>query len=227
MEKYDTGFDLLSKNLEKVLKTSADSQQARTKFQNSMILAKMKANYEQQIKTGDRQNKFAMDLTLAKEKAAMPFQAYDEWKGRNPGGAPGSNPNITMGVSGNPREVRGSELFNEDLKRVGTGEMTWPELEMKHPARVPAIKKLRAENAKSQFYGTQKPPAPVGKWNPLRALPDYAYLGDLDPKTASVVKQMSASEDLTKDLAELKSREEEARKKGIDVDKIYKLVGVL
>ena len=59
----------------------------------------------------------------------------------------------------------------------------------------------------------------------MRTLPTHAYMG-LEGKTKSVFEQIRTSKDPQEGLAELQVREEEARKKGIDIDKIYELFGV-
>jgi len=111
MEKYETGFDLLNKNLEKMVKTQLDSQNARNTFQAQITLAKIKNQWAQQAKTGDRQNKFAMDLALEKEKARMPFQAYQEFQSGQ--GNPGGAPNVTMGPDAKMRVLKLKDMAEQ------------------------------------------------------------------------------------------------------------------
>ena len=113
MPKYDTGFDLLSKNLEKVLSANAEGQKARTDFQNSLLLAKMKANYEQQVKQGEMKDKFGYDLLL--KQAETPGQKwareqYEKQEQGNPGGAP----KFTRGPDGEVKTLG----FKDMVERV-------------------------------------------------------------------------------------------------------------
>jgi len=100
MPKYDTGFDLLSKNLEKVLSANAEGQKARTDFQNSLLLAKMKANYEQQIKQGEMKDKFGYDLAVKQAETPYLKWAKEQYEKEQGGGGNPGGRRMVPGASG-------------------------------------------------------------------------------------------------------------------------------
>jgi hypothetical protein len=87
-------WDVLGKAGEGAVKAAVANQNAQNTLKSQLLLYKIKSQFEKQLKTGERKDKFAMDLALEKEKAAMPFQMYQDWqKGQgNPGAGPAETP---------------------------------------------------------------------------------------------------------------------------------------
>jgi hypothetical protein len=155
MTQYETGFDLLNKNLEKALTANANNQKARMDLQNSLLIAKVKSLQEQDQKKNEMGTKFQYDLAL--KGAQTPYQKMmmETYQKQVAGGDSPSNFKIRPGASG--FTVDKTNIRDTILGKIQKGEQLLPgELQIYNETM------KRGNNA--PLFATDKPgEAPTGQ----------------------------------------------------------------
>ena len=90
-------WDVLGKAGEGAVKAAVANQNAQNTLKSELMLYKIKSQFEKQLKTGERKEDFAYDLLKEREKIKAGYEEFENWQGRNPGGAPGEVPRVEMG----------------------------------------------------------------------------------------------------------------------------------
>ena len=112
-------WDVLGAAGESAVKAAVANQNAQNTLKSQVMLYKIKKKFEDEAKSGERKEKFAMDLALKKEEAKAGYEAFDEWRGRNPGGAPGAAQTVTMGPTGKPTVVPPRRAIEQKVMTSG------------------------------------------------------------------------------------------------------------
>lgn len=97
MVQYETGFDLMSKQLEKVLKSKSNNQKAQMDLQNSLLLAKVKGMYEMKMKEAMGVQQFDRQRQLKQTMNPLETEQLNQYKA-NPEG---------FSASGKPLGLKG------------------------------------------------------------------------------------------------------------------------
>jgi len=104
-------WDVVGKAGESAARAAVASRNAKNTLQSELMLYKIKNQFEQAQKQGEIKDKFGYDLAMEKEKASMPFKAYQEFQSGQ--GNPGGAPNVTMGPDAKMRVLKLKDMAEQ------------------------------------------------------------------------------------------------------------------